>query len=100
MPHSCEMSVNSKIQKYSDTVNLPGLDPKNYFSDSDGVGVLEHGEAGSESFRLIRHLQVGQTAHGLGRGWSPVGSVYGETNIFKTQMFFFRGGNTGKSPVG
>jgi len=78
LPHSCEMSVNSKIQKYSDTVNLPGLDPKNYFSDSDGFGVLEHGEADGESFSSIRQLQSGQTAHGSRPGWGPVGSVYRE----------------------
>jgi len=50
--------------------------PKNFFSVSDGFGVLEHGKDARETFRLIGQLQVGQTEHGSGP--RRVGIVHGE----------------------
>ena len=72
--------------------------PKNFFTDSDGFGVLDHGEDDGETFRLIGQLQVDETEHGSGPGWGRVGSVYGEI-FFQSPKKFFLGGNTGKSPV-
>jgi len=51
------------------------LGPENNFSDSDGFEVLEHGEHGGETFRMIRQMQIGQTEHGSGPGLAPVAAI-------------------------
>ena len=68
---------------------------KNFFSDSIGFRVLEHGEDAGETFTLIGQLQAGRTEHGSGSGWGRVGIVYGE-KYFKVPKQFLLGGNTGE----
>ena len=69
--------------------------PKNFFSDFSGFGVLEHGEDAGETFRLIGQLQVGQTEHGSGPGWSRCDIVYGEI-FFQSPKKFSSGGKHGQ----
>ena len=48
------------------------MGPENYFSDSDGFGVLEHGEHGGETFSSIGQREVLQTECGVKTGVGPV----------------------------